>query len=118
MTLTDEAGCSFDLRPASSIAVLETVTPAVDFDGQLGFCEGGSVILCGPDRRQLDAWNVGADAQSLEVCTAGAASTLDFTDVCGNTATSDRKSQVDVYGHPVRSGHRRTSPSRTPPRWP
>ena len=94
--LTDEAGCSFESDPVS-IAVLETVTPAIDFDGQLGFCEGGSVILSGPEGGTY-AWNVGVEAQSLEVSNSGEFQ-LDFTDVCGNTATSDLI-EVNVYGYP------------------
>ena len=70
-----------------SIAVLETVTPDIDFDGQLGFCEGGSVILSGPEDGTY-AWNVGVEAQSIEVSNSGEFQ-LDFTDVCGNTATSE-----------------------------
>ena len=96
VTLTDEAGCSFTSDPLE-ITVLETVPPTVDFDGQLGFCEGGSVILSGPDNGSW-MWNVGADSQSIEVSTAGTF-TLDYTDVCGNMATSEEV-QVDVYAIP------------------
>ena len=44
------------------------------------------------------AWNVGVEAQSLEVSNSGEFQ-LDFTDVCGNTATSDLI-EVNVYGYP------------------
>ncbi len=48
VTLTDDAGCSFTSDPVT-IDVLEPAVPAVSIDGQLGFCEGGSVTLSGPE---------------------------------------------------------------------
>ena len=48
VTLTDAAGCSFT-SDAVVIDVLEPMAPEVTMDGQLGFCEGGSVLLSGPD---------------------------------------------------------------------
>ncbi len=96
VTLTDETGCSFTSDPLE-IQVLEPVTPTVEFDGQLGFCEGGSVILSGPEEG-VCLWNVGVESTSIEVSTAGTYQ-LDFTDACGNTATSDPV-EVSVYAIP------------------
>ena len=97
VTLTDDAGCSFTSDPMV-IDVLETVTPAVTMDGQLGFCEGGTVTLSGPEDGTW-SWNVGVEAQSIEVGQTGVF-VLDFTDVCGNTASSDSIA-VDVYPIPA-----------------
>ena len=96
VTLTDDAGCSFESDPVT-IAVLETVAPAIDFDGQLGFCEGGSVVLSGPEDG-LYFWNVGVEEQSLEVSSSGEFQ-LEFTNVCGNVATSEMI-EVNVYDIP------------------
>ena len=62
MTLTDEAGCSFTSDPVT-IEVLEPTAPEVTIDGQLGFCEGGTVVLSGPE--DGGSWNVGVEAQSI-----------------------------------------------------
>ena len=96
VTLTDETGCSFESDPVV-IDVLETVTPEIDFTGQLGFCEGGSVVLSGPDNGEY-TWNVGVTEQSIQVSNSGEFQ-LDFTDICGNTATSELV-EVNVYDYP------------------
>ena len=97
VTLTDEQGCSFTSDPIV-IDVLETLIPEIAFEGQLGFCEGGSVVLSGPDNGEY-AWNVGVEAQSIEVSSSGEFQ-LEFTNVCGNTASSEVV-QVNVYDIPA-----------------
>ena len=97
VTLTDESGCSFTSEPWV-ISVLEPVTPSISIDGQLGFCEGGSVVLNGPVDGDC-LWNVGVESTSIEVSTAGTYQ-LDFTDACGNMTTSD---PVEVSVYPIPS---------------
>lgn len=97
VTLTDATGCSFTSDPLI-IEVLEPVTPTITFEGQLGFCEGGSVLLSGPADGEC-AWNVGVNAQTIQVSTPGTFQ-LDFTDACGNTSTSEEL-EVSVYPVPA-----------------
>ena len=97
VTLTDDAGCSFTAEPVT-IEVLEPVAPAVAVDGQLGFCEGGTVTLTGPENGTW-SWNVGAESQSIEVGTAGTFQ-LTFTDACGS-ANVGEEITVDVYPIPA-----------------
>ena len=96
VTLTDDAGCSFT-SDAVTIEVLEPTAPAVDIDGQLGFCEGGSVTLSGPEDG-VCSWNVGVEGQDLQVGVAGTYQ-LTFTDACGNDNLSE-EIVVDVYPIP------------------
>ena len=93
VTLTDDAGCSFTSEPVT-IDVLEPATPEVTVDGQLGFCEGGSVTLSGPEDGDW-SWNVGVEGQDLQVGVAGTYQ-LTFVDVCGN-ANVGEEIVVDVY---------------------
>ena len=78
--------------------MLEPVAPEVTVEGQLGFCEGGSVILSGPENGTW-SWNVGADSQSIEVATSSVVQ-LTFTDACGN-ANVGEEINVDVYPIPA-----------------
>ena len=80
VTLTDDAGCSFTSDPVT-IEVLEPAAPTVAIDGQLGFCEGGTVTLTGPEDG-VCVWNVGVEGPSIEVGTSGTFQ-LTFTDACG-----------------------------------
>ena len=96
VTLTDEAGCSFESDPVD-IAVLEPATPVVDVDGQLGFCEGGEVTLSGPDGGTC-SWNVGVENQSIEVNASGTFQ-LTFTDACGAENISE-EIEINVYSIP------------------
>jgi len=97
VTLTDDAGCSFTSDPVT-IEVLEPATPEVTIDGQLGFCDGGSVTLIGPEDG-VCSWNVGAETQAIEVGTAGIYQ-LTFTDACGNENVGEEIT-VDVYPIPA-----------------
>ncbi|MDC0600512.1 C25 family cysteine peptidase [Flavobacteriales bacterium] len=96
VTLTDDAGCSFT-SDAVVIDVLEPVAPEVTMVGQLGFCEGGSVLLSGPDGGTWD-WNVGLENQTIEVSTSGTYQ-LTFTDAC-NQANVGEEIEVSVYPIP------------------
>lgn len=96
VTLTDAAGCSFT-SDAVVIDVLEPMAPEVTMDGQLGFCEGGSVLLSGPDGGTWD-WNVGVENQTIEVSTSGTYQ-LTFTDAC-NQANVGEEIEVSVYPIP------------------
>ena len=95
VTLSDDAGCSFTSDPIT-IDVLEPATPEVTIDGQLGFCEGGSVTLTGPDGGTC-FWNL-MEAQSIEVGTSGTFQ-LTFIDACGAENMAD-DIVVDVYPIP------------------
>lgn len=97
VTLTDDAGCSFTSEPVT-IDVLEPATPEVTVDGQLGFCEGGSVTLSGPEDGDC-SWNVGVEGQDLQVGVAGTYQ-LTFVDACGN-ANVGEEIVVDVYPIPA-----------------
>ena len=96
VTLTDAAGCSFT-SDAVVIDVLEPMAPEVTMDGQLGFCEGGSVLLSGPDGGTWE-WNVGVENQTIEVSTSGTYQ-LTFTDAC-NQANVGEEIEVSVYPIP------------------
>lgn len=96
VTLTDDAGCSFT-SDAVVIDVLEPVAPHVIMDGQLGFCEGGSVLLSGPEGGTC-FWNVTTESQSIQVSTSGTFQ-LTFIDACGAENLSE-DIVVDVYPNP------------------
>ena len=97
VTLTDDAGCSFTSDPVT-IEVLELAAPTVAIDGQLGFCEGGTVTLTGPEDG-VCVWNVGVEGPSIEVGTSGTFQ-LTFTDACGNENVGEEIT-VDVYPIPA-----------------
>ena len=97
VTLTDDAGCSFTSDPVT-IEVLEPAVPTVTVDGQLGFCEGGSVTLIGPEDG-VCSWNVGVEGPQIQVGVAGTYQ-LTYTDACGAENVSE-DIVVDVYPVPA-----------------
>ncbi len=94
LTITDGEGCP----GLSSIIVVENPdeTPAVSVQGDLAFCEGGSVELTSTEANGYN-WSTGATTQSITVSESGAY-TVSIQGSCGNFTSS--VVQVDVSPAP------------------
>lgn len=97
VTAFDGEGCAGGSN-AIAVTMVEPAIPTITINGELLFCEGGSVELISSPAQSY-AWNTGAEDQTLVVTEAGTYSVA-VVDACA-TATSSETITVEVFESPA-----------------
>lgn len=93
--ITDANGC-MNSSDTIQVNVFPSSMPVVTSNGPLEFCEGGSVVLRGPDGFTQYLWNTGATTQQITVTAAGTYSVI----VADNNGCSGESTPVVVTVYP------------------
>lgn len=98
VSVTDGSGCTSTSATVEVVVNALPAQPTISANGDLAFCEGGSVVLSASEANGI-TWSTNESSQSITVDEGGSYS-VTFTDVNGCSATSDDVI-VEEYENPT-----------------